>query len=188
MPEPFPSLASEPGEDQPLLHVTSEVWAVAADEEGIWLIGRWPSEPIRADSDAHTAAELELITHGCFAETTLMHSTSWRADGAAMVTTYLAVVACPGPVREHWPEALPVSLALAEIVGRPPTHGPLEPPKVPHWHVLLHALRHLRFLSDPVSIGYDATVARELEGEWQRHLAAFEPAIARMYDQAHQGA
>jgi hypothetical protein len=170
-------------EDAPLIHVTAEVWATAADTAGIWLLGRWPTLPITQDSDPHTAAELELITHGAFAETKLMHSTSWRSDGPAMVTTYLAVIDCPGPVREHWPEALPVSLALAELVGRPRTHGPLEPPMPSQWNVLLHALRHLRFLSDLDSIGYDTSVARALPDGWQAHLREFTPAIARMYDQ-----
>ncbi len=167
----------------PLRHVTSEVWAVAADDAGIWLLGRWPSEPVRTDSDEHTAAQLELITHGAFAETVVMHSTSWRSDGPAMVCTYLAVVDCPGPVREHWPEALPVSTALADLVGRPRTHGPMEPPVPSHWHVLLHGIRHLRFL-----LTTDATVAAALTEKWGEHLANFEPAIARMYDQIHESA
>lgn len=177
---------TEQFEDAPLRHVTSEVWAVAADHAGIWLLGRWPSEPITQDSDEHTAAEFELITHGAFAETKLLHSTSWRSDGPAMVTTYLAVVDCPGPVRGHWPDALPVSLALAEIVGRPPTHGPLEPPRVPYYHVLMHGLRHLRYLTDQDGDGFDATVATSLPGLWTEHLETLRPAIARMYDQVHE--
>jgi hypothetical protein len=51
--------------------------------------------------------------------------------------------------------------------------------------VLHHALRHLRFLTDPSSIGIDATIARELDETWQQHLTTFEPAIARMYGRHH---
>jgi hypothetical protein len=49
-----------------------------------------------------------------------------------------------------------------------------------------HALRHLRFLTDPSSIGFDAPIAGELDDNWQRHLRTFEPAIARMYAQEHR--
>lgn len=46
--------------------------------------------------------------------------------------------------------------------------------------VLLHGLRHLRFLLDS-----DATNAAALAEPWPQHLAPLTPALATMYDQHH---
>ena len=107
-------------------------------------------------------------------------------DRGDLVVTYLAVVGCDGLVRSRWPDALPISVKVADAVGQPPTHAAAEPPTVRYIDVLRHALRHLRFLTEPSSIGFDATIARELDGTWQRHLTTFEPAIARMYGREHR--
>lgn len=164
--------------------VTVEVWPVAADETGIWLLspdGPWLSPPVMADSEPHEAVELELIQHTVsLGDVAVLHSTSWRAEGTAAVLTYVAVVRCPGLVRESWPDARPVSLGLAEHVGRPPTHAPVEPPAPRYVDVLIHAIRHLRFL-----LTTDATVAAALTEDWGVHLAQFEPAIAKMYGSLH---
>jgi hypothetical protein len=103
-----------------------------------------------------------------------------------LVVTYLAVVGCEGLVRSRWPDALPISVKVADAVGLPPTHAAAEPPTVRYIDVLHHALRHLRFLTDPSSIGFDAPIAGELDETWQRHLTTFEPAIARMYGREHR--
>jgi len=51
------------------------------------------------------------------------------------------------------------------------------PPVVRHVDVLLHALRHLRFLLD-----HDAAARAVLNEYWRRHLVAFAPALAGMYE------
>jgi hypothetical protein len=167
--------------------VVTEVWPLAADETGIWLLspeGPWPSEPIPADSEPHVAAELELIQHQVnLADVAMVHSTSWRTEHTSMVCTYVAVVRVPGLVVGEWPEARPVTPELFDYVGRPPTHGPLDPPAPRHVDVLGHLLGHLAYL-----LPRDATVAAAMPGEWGQHLAAFSPAIARMYSEVHQPA
>ena len=70
-------------------------------------------------------------------------------------------------------------------LGNLPPMPAVEPPTVRYIDVLHHGLRHLRFLTDPSSIGFDATIARELDETWQQHLTTFEPAIARMYGRHH---
>ena len=59
-----------------------EVWPVAADELGIWLISgddAWrPDLPVMADNEPHFDVELELASHHAKDSTTLLHSTSWR--------------------------------------------------------------------------------------------------------------
>jgi hypothetical protein len=167
----------------------AEVWPVAADETGLWLLeDARPSLPVMDDAEPHDYAEMELMQAGMAATTKVLHSTSWRVDHAAdtgrnfLVVTYLAVVDCEGLVRASWPEAIPITVAVADAeLGKVPTHGPTEAPAVRHLDVLFHGLRHLLFL-----MGADATVAAALGDDiWGRHLARLAPAIARMYDRAH---
>ncbi len=171
----------------PPMTVTVEVWPVAADETGLWLLspdGPWNSPPVLADSEPHMVAELELIQHQVnLADVAVLHSTSWRTEHTSTVLTYLAVVRVPGLVVGEWPGARPVTVALADHVGRPPTHGPVDPPAPRYIDVLVHGLRHLRFL-----LPRDATVAAAMPAPWGEHLAAFSPAIAKMYDRVHQTA
>jgi hypothetical protein len=172
---------------EPTMTVTVEVWPVAADETGLWLLGPdgpWPSPPIPADSEPHVAVELELIQHQVnLADVAVIHSTSWRTEHTSAILTYLAVVDVAGLVLDSWPDARPVTTTLADHVGRPPTHGPLDPPAPRYVDVLLHGLRHLAFL-----LPRDATVAAALPGVWGGHLAEFSPWIAHMYDRVHQTA
>jgi hypothetical protein len=175
----------EPG---PPTVVTVEVWPVAADEEtGVWLLdpgGAWPSLPVTQNSDPHEAAELELIQHQIpLGDVTLLHSTSWRAEGTAVVLTYLAVIKCPGLVLETWPDALPVTPKAAKKAGPPPTHAPTQPPTPRDFDVFLHSLRHARFLLD-----HDATIAAALGEVWRQALAPLEGDIARMYSRIHNAA
>jgi hypothetical protein len=167
--------------------VVTEVWPLAADQTGIWLLapeGPWPSEPIPADSEPHMAAELELIQHTVnLADVAVLHSTSWRTEHTSAILTYAAAIRVAGLVLDSWPGARPISLELANHVGRPPTHGPLDPPAPRYVDVLYHALRHLRFL-----LVTDATVAAALTEAWGVHLAELQPSIAEMYSEVHQPA
>lgn len=169
--------------------VQAEVWPVAADETGLWLLGDRPrpSLPVMSDAEPHDYAEMELMQACMWAATKVLHSTSWRVDHDRtqrcnyMVVTYLAVVACDGLVRGEYPDAIPITLAAADAeLGRVPTHGPTQAPAVRQFDVLFHALRHLRFL-----LVSDATVAHALPPVWGEHLAALDPAIARMYERIH---
>jgi hypothetical protein len=91
-----------------------------------------------------------------------------------------------GHAPDHRSEEFLYELKVADAVGQPPTHAAAEPPTVRYIDMLHHALRHLRFLTDPSSIGFDATIAGELDETWQRHLTTFEPTIARMYSREHR--
>jgi len=157
-----------------------EVWPVAADELGIWLISgddAWrPDLPVMADNEPHFDVELELASHHAKDSTTLLHSTSWRVDGSSVVLTYMAVIEAEGFVRDAWPAARPVSLKLAQHVGTPHPHAAIEPPTPRYIDVLLHGLRHLRFLLDT-----DASAAAVLAEPWPEHLKGLEPALAGMY-------
>lgn len=168
--------------------VRVEVWPVAADQEGIWLVsGRdaWrPALPVMADTTKHADVEQLLAEAGAADQVVLLHQTSVRDEGPSSVDTYVAVLVCDGPVRAEWPDASPVSMAAAAVVGRPATHGPTDPPDPRYIDVLLHGLRHFAFLLD-----HDATVAAALlRSGMVEHLRGLEPALASLYAVEHQEA
>jgi len=109
-----------------------------------------------------------------------MHSTSWRADGPCLIVTYMVVVDPGDLVRGIWPDARPITVQAADEVGMPQTHAPDEPPEPSDFHVLMHGLRHLKYL-----IEHDGTAAVALGGLWSEHLGPFEPALAGMYSERH---
>jgi hypothetical protein len=166
--------------------ITDEVFPVAADDAGIWLASgsdalRWG--PVMADGDVHYEAETLLRGFGVnLTDVAVIHSTSWRPDGPAIVLTYMAVVRVPGYVVETWPDAAPITAALPAAVGKAPPHGAAEVPVPRVVDVLLHGLRHLRFLMD-----YDAETSAALDENWRRHLAPLEPALATMYSERLAG-
>lgn len=167
--------------------VQVEVWPVAADRIGLWLISgsdAWRSDAVMADGDVHFEVEMLLHEHGISdADAPALHSTSWRPDGPAIVLTYMAVVNPGGAVRERWPHALPITAELAEAVGKPPTHAANEAPVPRYVDVALHGLRHLAYLRE-----HDATNAAAMGDLWRQHLAPFESALAGMYSEPHKAA
>jgi hypothetical protein len=171
------------------MQVWVEVWPIAADQAGIWLVSgadAWrPRLPVMADSEPWAEARLELSDHGtALDDLLLLHQTSSRVDGPRFVTTHVAVLDVYGePVRARWPEAQPVSLALAEAVGKPPTHGPTEPPSPRYVDVLYHGLRHYRLLMD-----LDAAASAPMPTLLRQHLTGLSPALYAMYDSEHRAA
>lgn len=164
------------------MSVMIEVWPVAADDVGLWLVsgtdGAWrPDLPVPADSEPHAELEL-LLWHHAAPDPVFLHSTSWRVEGPRLVVTYLAVLPCDDLVRGRWPEALPVSPDLLPAVGKPARHGPTEPPMPRDIDVLHHGLRHLAFLREN-----DSTARAALSvGWWAGHLGTFAPTLATMYE------
>ena len=181
-----------------LMTVTVEVWPLAADDAGIWLLSdddAWRFGPIEATSDVHYEVELLLFQHGIdpgdavfirvptdTPRTDALHSTSWRPHGPTIVLTYMAVVKAGGYVRERWPAAVPLNAALPEAVGKAPPHGAAEVPVPRLVDVPLHGLRHLRFLMD-----YDAETSAALDENWRRHLVPLEPALFTMFSERLAG-
>jgi hypothetical protein len=166
--------------------VIPEIWPIAADRAGIWLIGGpWYTGPVPADSEPHFEIELDLMARGIRGKVALMHSTSWRVDYklGGHVDTYMVVLKADDLVRGIWPGARPITLAAVEKVGKPETHAPDEAPSPTHFHVLMHGLRHLRYLLD-----HDTTSATAMGDLWRQHLEPFEPALAVMYSEQHPAA
>jgi hypothetical protein len=102
-------------------------------------------------------------------EAVVLHSTSWRHDGAEVVLTYLAVVAPTAAAPSSWALA-PVGradLARGDATAPPSAIGAAQ--------VLEHALRHLAWL-----IQDDAAIAAALPG-WQTPLAPYVPEPFRAF-------
>lgn len=160
-----------------------EVWPVAADEVGIWLVSgndAWrPREhmAVEADSEPHWEIDSILRNNDVLDNVVMKHSTSWRVDRYGIVLTYVAILKPSGLVREMWPDARPIGLGLARAVGKPPPSPPIEPPTPRYIDVLLHALRHLRFLIDT-----DAVNRAAMGNVWQHQLAGLAPALSTMYE------
>lgn len=162
------------------MNVRTEIWPIAADSVGLWLISGddalRPRLPIGSADDIHFEVENMLAEAGMLGHTTLIHSTSWRPEGPSMTVTYIAVVQTADMVIHTWPNAKPISLALAEAVGKPPVHGATEVPVPRHIDVLLHAIRHLRFLLET-----DDESAKGITLPIRRHIEKLQPALAGMY-------
>lgn len=162
-----------------------ELWPLAADDTAIWLISGdhpWVSWQIPADGEPHFTAEQLASSEENGIEFGLLHSTSWRVDGHGhILLTYVGIVPTSREyVRTRWPGALPVSPDLAQEVGRPLTHAANEPPTPRDIDVLMHALRHLRFLKET-----DESARSAMSPAWLRHLNAFEPALSGLYTDRH---
>lgn len=156
-----------------------EVWPVAADEHGIWLVSggdAWRSPAIPASSEPHFEVELLIAGHDVGLPS-LLHSTSWRPDGPSIVLTYMAVLPCGELVLGRWPGARPISVDLLPAVGNPPVHGAAEVPVPRYVDVLHHGLRHFTMLMQT-----DTSARDVLSGHWATHLAHLEPALAGMYE------
>lgn len=155
-----------------------ELWTVAADKAGIWLLGddAWRSDRLAADADVHAEVELLAYQHAPDLALSLIHSTSWRQDGPGIVLTYIAIGQAGEHVQDRYPGALPIATGLLAEVGKPNWHEADAPPVPRYIDVLMHAVRHLRFLRDT-----DASALEAMSGHWRAHLAEFEPALSGMY-------
>jgi hypothetical protein len=161
-----------------------EVWPLAADQTGIWLLSgndAWrPTLAVPSDGDVHDEVEALLWEHKGertdHLDTIMIHSTSWRQDRCGLVVTYVVVVDTESNVLDEWRHAQPIHPDLWDMVGKPTPHRPTDPPLPSYIHVLQHAIRHLAFLLDTDEINGGA-----LSLPWRRHLAKIKPAIAGMY-------
>ena len=157
-----------------------EIWPIAADEVGLWLVSGddcWRGGPVMADNEPHSEVEYAISEHMLLDDVALLHSTSWRVDGPHVVLTYMAIVRSTDLVRETWPSAMPINLDLAEAVGKPLGYEPSKPPTPRHIDVLMHGLRHLRFL-----MSTDSVNAAAMDEYTQQHLTKLDPAFATMYN------
>lgn len=159
--------------------IYTEIWPTSADSAGIWLVsglGPWVDGPVLSDSEPHTYVENTLSDYDALATASLIHSTSWRVEKNYLLLSYVVVLTNSGLVLDDWPDARPIGVPLAEKVGPTLPYKPSDAPSPRHADVLLHAIRHLKFLSQT-----DQTNHAALGAAWQTHLRELEPALAGMY-------
>ena len=163
--------------------VRIELWPVAADGAGIWLVSggdAWRSARIDADSFVQSEVELLAAEYAPGVRLQVTHSTSWRQDRSGLVVTYVAIAEAPEFVQDRWPDALPLTTEVLGEVGKPHPHAPNGAPLPRRIDVLMHAVRHLRFLRD-----MDVPTSAAMDSNWKSHLQPFEPALACMFDEPY---
>jgi hypothetical protein len=165
--------------------VVLELYTLAVDATGIYMINdggqAWRTGRIDADTDVF--AELELLAYEYEPGLALpiIHGTSNRQDGPHMVHTFVAVAETAPFVQfvlARWPDAMPLTPQGAAEVGPAIPHASNARPYPRDADVLLHAVRHLRFLRDT-----DDGAREDMSLHLRRHLTAFEPVLNRMYGQ-----
>jgi hypothetical protein len=102
------------------------------------------------------------IVSGLVGPPMLVHSTSWRRDGSAVVLSFVVVI---GP--EQAAEMASTPVPRAEVARSEPTRAPAA---IGHAQVLEHGLRHMAWLAQD-----DEVVAERLTGPWRDALAAYVP-------------
>jgi hypothetical protein len=170
----------------------AEVWPLAADEAGIWLVTGdrlVTGSPVTSDSDPWDECKLLLAEIGVTEPGTFayLHGTSCRPDHGKYVITHVAVVETDGPVRADWPFALPLTAELMDYVGKPLPHGPTTAPVPRDVDVALHAAGHLADLLGRNSefralvYGEPGTPPMASGPDWLKHLSVLDPKLAMMY-------
>jgi hypothetical protein len=150
--------------------VRAEIFLVWMPGDRIELTG--PDGPrawtIELDDVEHPVEAVERIVRGIVGPPLLVHSTSWRRDGPAVVLTFLAVI---GPGQGTGLASEPIGraeLARSEATRAPDAIGTSQ--------VLEHALRHLAWLVED-----DPVVRDRLDDEWRGALATYVPEPFRSF-------
>ena len=117
---------------------------------------------IELEDTEHPVEAVRRIVVGLVGQPLLVHSTSWRREGVAVILSFLVVI---GPEQVGPMESAPVS--RAELARSDATRAP---ETIADGAVLEHALRHLAWLATD-----DPVVADRLSPAWKSALAAYVP-------------
>jgi hypothetical protein len=144
--------------------VRGEIFMVWLHDDRIEITG--PDGPrawmVQLDDAEHPVGAVERIVHDFVGPPLLVHSTSWRREGAAVILSFVVVI---GPAQAAGMESLPVSraeLARSEASRAPEAIGSAQ--------VLEHGLRHLAWLATD-----DPVVAERLSSAWREALTDYVP-------------
>jgi len=144
--------------------VRGEIFLVWLNGDRLELAG--PEGPVpwivQLDDVEHPVAAVERIVNGLVGEPLLVHSTSWRREGPAVLLSFVAVID-PGQAQGMATEPI----HRAELARSEATSAPAA---IAHAQVLEHGLRHLAWLSQD-----DEVVAGRLSLSWRKALADYVP-------------
>lgn len=143
--------------------VRGEVFVVFEEGTEIYLTGPDGPRPwlIETHGRENPMEEIRRTATSLLPDMFLLHSTSWRWEGTAVVLTFIAAVA------KGTGESRLLSDAR-EIARGSPTAPPAE---IESDQVLHHALRHLAWLGRE-----DEAVRDSLSGGWREALSKYVPA------------
>jgi hypothetical protein len=144
--------------------VRAEIFLVWLNEDRLELTG--PDGPVpwivQLDDVEHPVAAVERVVNGLVGEPLLVHSTSWRREGPAVLLSFVAVI---GPEQAHGMASEPIQ--RSELARSAATSAPAT---IAHGQVLEHGLRHLAWLAED-----DGVVAGRLSPAWRRAMADYVP-------------
>lgn len=144
--------------------VRAEVFMIWLNGDRLELTGPDGATPwILQLADAeHPVEAVERIVNGLVGPPLLVHSTSWRRDGQAVILSFVVVI---GPEQVSGMVSAPI--ARAELARSDATRAPAS---IGRAQVLEHGLRHLAWLAQD-----DDVVAERLTGGWHAALSAYVP-------------
>jgi hypothetical protein len=144
--------------------VRAEIFLVWLNGDRLELTG--PDGPvpwvIQLDDVEHPVDAVTRIIRGLVGPPLLVHSTSWRRDGPAVILSFLAVISPEQTVGMPTAPIPRAELARSDATAAPAT--------IHHAQVLEHGLRHLAWLAED-----DEVVAGRLSHGWRLALAGYVP-------------
>ena len=145
--------------------VQAEIFVVWLNGDRLELTGPCGAAPwlIELGEPEHPVAAVERIVRDVVGPPALVHSTSWRRDGAAVVLTFVVVIDADLVAGMQSAPIARSDLARSEATAAPAS--------IAYEQVLEHGLRHLAWLATD-----DPVVRDELSnGAWQAVLAPYVP-------------
>ncbi|MGH2455405.1 MAG: hypothetical protein ACRDHD_04015 [Candidatus Limnocylindria bacterium] len=151
--------------------VRAEIFMVWLNGDHLELAGPDGAVPwiVQLEDVEHPVGTAQRIVSGLVGPPLLVHSTSWRREGTAVVLSFLVVI---GPQQVGAMQSAPIgrsALARSEATRAPARIG--------HEQVLEHGLRHLAWLAKD-----DPVVAENLSDRWRTILLGYTPEPFRALD------
>jgi len=144
--------------------VRAEIFVVWLNGDDLELTGPCGAAPwlVELGATDHPVEVVDRIVRENVGEPRLVHSTSWRHDGDAVILSFVVVID-RGLVGQM--ESAPIR--RADLARSAATTAPTE---IANEQVVEHGLRHLAWLAQD-----DPVVASELPAAWRPLLAAYVP-------------
>jgi hypothetical protein len=144
--------------------VRAEIFVIWLNGPDVHLTGPSGPEPwvVELEASDHPVEVVDRLVREGIGEPRLIHSTSWRHDGDAVILSFIVVIDA-GLVGKMESAPIPrVTLARSEPTAAPDS--------IAREQVMEHALRHLAWLAldDPV-------VSERLPGPWRSALRDYIP-------------
>ena len=144
--------------------VRGEIFLIWLNDNQLELTGADGAKPwiIELDDVEHPVEAVDRIVRGLVGAPLLVHSTSWRRDGPAVILSFVVVI---GSEQASGMASEPIrraALARSEATRAPSAIG--------HEQVLEHGIRHLAWLAQD-----DEAVAHRMSPDWRRALGDYVP-------------